>query len=59
MAAKKRPGPGRKPRDYAWTRKTLDVPDAVLERYKARIQATGNSINAELLTAIRRHVGLE
>ena len=43
----------------ARTHKTVKVPDTVLDLYSARIKQTGRSMHAELLTAIRRHVGLE
>lgn len=54
-----RPGAGRPPRDYGVTQKTLMIPDDVMALYRARIEATGRNLSAEMLVAIRRHVGLE
>ena len=64
MATKKklggaREGAGRKPRGFPVTRKNLYIPDDVMKLYTEKCDKTGRSVNAELLTAVRRHVGLE
>ncbi len=56
---KKKKRRGRPRNEVPSTRRNLYVPADVLALYDAKIAETGRKLNEELLTAIRRHVGLE